>query len=183
MLNRWNSPPNLWAYMVCHITALFGYRDTHAFLVTTQNKNQQTFFQHCQWLEVVHSMVGCMCWQVFASPSYIIIFRSIYINLLFFLGFERSFFKGWLVGWLLMLISSEGLGGVMAVVAVSGSVVFIAMHMHKRLLSQFMKKIESELGPYSHFFFFKKKKWFEAFFLLLINCCEKEFFDTICILN
>ncbi|KAK6231974.1 hypothetical protein QUC31_010810 [Theobroma cacao] len=36
--------------------------------------------------------------------------------------------------------------GFMAVFAVSGSVVFIAREVHKRLLSDFMKKIESELG-------------------------------------
>lgn len=36
--------------------------------------------------------------------------------------------------------------GFMAVFAVSGSVVFIAHEVHKRLLSDFMKKIELELG-------------------------------------
>ncbi|CAA3012684.1 uncharacterized protein LOC111378777 [Olea europaea var. sylvestris] len=36
--------------------------------------------------------------------------------------------------------------GFMAVFAVSGSVVFIAMQLHKRLLSDFMKKIEFEIG-------------------------------------
>ncbi|XVF76033.1 hypothetical protein PTKIN_Ptkin13bG0235000 [Pterospermum kingtungense] len=36
--------------------------------------------------------------------------------------------------------------GFMAVFAVSGSVVFIAREVHKRLLSDFMKKIELELG-------------------------------------
>ncbi|XVE96233.1 hypothetical protein REPUB_Repub02eG0204300 [Reevesia pubescens] len=36
--------------------------------------------------------------------------------------------------------------GFMAVFAVSGSVVFIAREVHKRLLSDFMKKIEFELG-------------------------------------
>ncbi|KAB2059968.1 hypothetical protein ERO13_A11G315200v2 [Gossypium hirsutum] len=36
--------------------------------------------------------------------------------------------------------------GLMAVVAVSGSVVFIANELHKRLLSDFMKKIEFELA-------------------------------------
>ncbi|MBA0596663.1 hypothetical protein Gorai_013473, partial [Gossypium raimondii] len=34
----------------------------------------------------------------------------------------------------------------MAVIAVTGSVVFIAHEVHKRLLSDFMKKIEIELG-------------------------------------
>ncbi|GKU91113.1 hypothetical protein SLEP1_g5030 [Rubroshorea leprosula] len=36
--------------------------------------------------------------------------------------------------------------GFVAVFAVSGSVVFIARQVHKRLLSDFMKKIEHELG-------------------------------------
>ncbi|KAE8671668.1 putative Carotenoid isomerase, chloroplast precursor [Hibiscus syriacus] len=36
--------------------------------------------------------------------------------------------------------------GLMAVFAVSGSVVFIAHEVHKRLLSDFMKKIEFELA-------------------------------------
>ncbi|XP_022747250.1 uncharacterized protein LOC111296996 [Durio zibethinus] len=36
--------------------------------------------------------------------------------------------------------------GFMAVFAISGSVVFIAREAHKRLLSDFMKKIEFELG-------------------------------------
>ncbi|XP_057967338.1 uncharacterized protein LOC131157302 [Malania oleifera] len=37
--------------------------------------------------------------------------------------------------------------GFMTVFAVSGSVVLLAMHAHKRLLSHFMKKFESELTP------------------------------------
>ncbi|KAF9595431.1 hypothetical protein IFM89_000349 [Coptis chinensis] len=41
--------------------------------------------------------------------------------------------------------SSAGVG-FMAVFAVSGSVVLVAMQLHKRLLSDFMKKVESELG-------------------------------------
>ncbi|KAK9290417.1 hypothetical protein L1049_008586 [Liquidambar formosana] len=41
--------------------------------------------------------------------------------------------------------SSMGVG-FMAVFAVSGSVVLIALQVHKRLLSDFMKKIEFELG-------------------------------------
>ncbi|CAI9783356.1 unnamed protein product [Fraxinus pennsylvanica] len=36
--------------------------------------------------------------------------------------------------------------GFMAVFAVSGSVVFLAMQIHKRILSDFMKKIEFEIG-------------------------------------
>ncbi|KAL2481754.1 hypothetical protein Adt_34720 [Abeliophyllum distichum] len=36
--------------------------------------------------------------------------------------------------------------GFMAVFAVSGSVVFLAMQIHKRLLSDFMKKMEFEIG-------------------------------------
>lgn len=40
--------------------------------------------------------------------------------------------------------SSVGMG-LMAVFAVSGSVVFVARHVHKRLLSDFMNKIECEL--------------------------------------
>lgn len=35
--------------------------------------------------------------------------------------------------------------GFMAVFAVSGSVVFLAMQAHKRLLSDFMMKMESEI--------------------------------------
>ncbi|KAK9170233.1 hypothetical protein Syun_002373 [Stephania yunnanensis] len=41
--------------------------------------------------------------------------------------------------------SSTGLG-VMAVVAVSGSVAFMALQIHKHLVAEFMKKVESELG-------------------------------------
>ncbi|RZC84196.1 hypothetical protein C5167_046982 [Papaver somniferum] len=36
--------------------------------------------------------------------------------------------------------------GFMTVFAVSGSVVLVALQAHKRLLSDFMKKVESELG-------------------------------------
>ncbi|KAL1813372.1 hypothetical protein ACET3Z_023437 [Daucus carota] len=36
--------------------------------------------------------------------------------------------------------------GIMAVIAVSGSIVFFSLQAHKRLLSDFMEKIESELG-------------------------------------
>ncbi|MBA0746794.1 hypothetical protein Gogos_009282 [Gossypium gossypioides] len=44
-------------------------------------------------------------------------------------------------------MESESVGvGFMAVIAVTGSVVFIAHEVHKRLLSDFMKKIEIELG-------------------------------------
>ncbi|KAG8501127.1 hypothetical protein CXB51_003252 [Gossypium anomalum] len=42
--------------------------------------------------------------------------------------------------------SESGGVGCMAVIAVTGSVVFIAREVHKRLLSDFMKKIEIELG-------------------------------------
>ncbi|KAK9194002.1 hypothetical protein WN944_004704 [Citrus x changshan-huyou] len=38
--------------------------------------------------------------------------------------------------------------GFMAVFAVSGSVVLVASQVHKRLLSDFMKKIESEICGY-----------------------------------
>lgn len=41
--------------------------------------------------------------------------------------------------------SSMGVG-FMAVFAVSGSVVLLVHQVHKRLLSDFMKKVESELG-------------------------------------
>ncbi|CAK9160844.1 unnamed protein product [Ilex paraguariensis] len=41
--------------------------------------------------------------------------------------------------------SSVGVG-LMAVCAVSGSVVLLALQVHKRILSDFMKKIEFELG-------------------------------------
>ncbi|KAK9156936.1 hypothetical protein Scep_003510 [Stephania cephalantha] len=34
----------------------------------------------------------------------------------------------------------------MAVVAVSGSVAFMALQIHKHLVAEFMKKVESELG-------------------------------------
>lgn len=42
--------------------------------------------------------------------------------------------------------------GFMAVFAVSGSVVLLVHQLHKRLLSDFMKKVESEYGTilYSH---------------------------------
>ncbi|KAL1822456.1 hypothetical protein DCAR_0310269 [Daucus carota subsp. sativus] len=36
--------------------------------------------------------------------------------------------------------------GLMAVIAVSGSIVFLSLQVHKRLLSDFMHKIEFELG-------------------------------------
>ena len=55
--------------------------------------------------------------------------------------------------------SSVG-AGFMAVFAVSGSVVLLAHQVHKRLLSNFMKKIEFELGMLTNsssfplFFFF-----------------------------
>ena len=63
--------------------------------------------------------------------------------------------------------------GFMAVFAVSGSVVLLVHQLHKRLLSDFMKKVESEYGTilYSHgknkiegMFFFH----FYHFFLMLI---------------
>ncbi|KAF5191072.1 transmembrane protein [Thalictrum thalictroides] len=41
--------------------------------------------------------------------------------------------------------TSKGVG-FMAVFAVSGSVVLLSLQLHKRLLSDFMKKVESELG-------------------------------------
>ncbi|PIA54218.1 hypothetical protein AQUCO_00900636v1 [Aquilegia coerulea] len=41
--------------------------------------------------------------------------------------------------------ASKGVG-FMAVFAVSGSVVLLSLQLHKRLLSDFMKKVESELG-------------------------------------
>lgn len=43
--------------------------------------------------------------------------------------------------------------GVMAVFAVSGSVVLVASQLHKRLLSDFMKKIEIEISGMLHVFF------------------------------
>ncbi|KAL8125522.1 hypothetical protein AgCh_012985 [Apium graveolens] len=36
--------------------------------------------------------------------------------------------------------------GFMAVIAVSGSIVFLSLQLHKRLLSDFIKRIEIELG-------------------------------------
>ena len=42
--------------------------------------------------------------------------------------------------------------GIMAVIAVSGSIVFFSLQAHKRLLSDFMEKIESELGMQQFFF-------------------------------
>ncbi|KAK6147347.1 hypothetical protein DH2020_018259 [Rehmannia glutinosa] len=39
--------------------------------------------------------------------------------------------------------------GFMAVFAVSGSVVFLAMHAHNRLLSNFMKKMEFEINNFT----------------------------------
>ncbi|KAL2463964.1 hypothetical protein Fot_51920 [Forsythia ovata] len=49
-------------------------------------------------------------------------------------------------------------GGFMVVFAVSGSVVLFAMQLHKRLLSDFMKKIEYEIGPTTGFTKDKTKK-------------------------
>ncbi|XP_077242994.1 uncharacterized protein LOC143883544 [Tasmannia lanceolata] len=43
------------------------------------------------------------------------------------------------------MVSSNGLG-LMAVVAVSGTVVLVALQLHKRLVSEFMKKVEFEFG-------------------------------------
>ncbi|KAJ8649618.1 hypothetical protein MRB53_002641 [Persea americana] len=43
------------------------------------------------------------------------------------------------------MLSSNGIG-VMAVAAVSGSVVLIVLQMHRRMVLEFMKKLESELG-------------------------------------
>ncbi|KAG9451817.1 hypothetical protein H6P81_004721 [Aristolochia fimbriata] len=45
--------------------------------------------------------------------------------------------------------SSNGVG-VMAVVAISGSVVLVAMQMHKRLVAEFMKKVEFQMGGEKH---------------------------------
>ncbi|KAL2534516.1 hypothetical protein Adt_07867 [Abeliophyllum distichum] len=42
-------------------------------------------------------------------------------------------------------------GGFVVVFAVSGSVVLLAMQLHKRLLSDFMKKIDYEIGPTTGF--------------------------------
>ncbi|KAL8509528.1 hypothetical protein ACS0TY_016660 [Phlomoides rotata] len=44
--------------------------------------------------------------------------------------------------------------GCMAVFAVSGSVVFLALQVHKRILSNFMKKMEFEIKNSKGFFFF-----------------------------
>lgn len=52
--------------------------------------------------------------------------------------------------------------GFMAVFAVSGSVVLVASQVHKRLLSDFMKKIESEICGYVLF------KIFLIYFLLFL---------------
>ncbi|KAG0450673.1 hypothetical protein HPP92_026621 [Vanilla planifolia] len=43
-------------------------------------------------------------------------------------------------------MESSGCIGLMAVVAVSSSVALVAVQAHKRLVSDFMKKVESELG-------------------------------------
>lgn len=54
-----------------------------------------------------------------------------------FLDFQRlGFWK---------MLSSNGMG-MMAVAAVSGSVVLIVLQMHRRMVLEFMKKVESELG-------------------------------------
>ncbi|KAL9663432.1 hypothetical protein QQ045_020828 [Rhodiola kirilowii] len=50
------------------------------------------------------------------------------------------------------------LDGFMAVVAASGSVVFLALQVHKRLLSDFMKKLELEIGPPSKIIGKKSRK-------------------------
>lgn len=44
--------------------------------------------------------------------------------------------------------------GYMAVFAVSGSVVLVALQVHKRLLSNFMKKMEFEIGKFFFIFYF-----------------------------
>ncbi|PKA50900.1 hypothetical protein AXF42_Ash007555 [Apostasia shenzhenica] len=43
-------------------------------------------------------------------------------------------------------MESSGCVGVMAVVAVSSSVALVALQIHKRLVSDFMKKVQTELG-------------------------------------
>ncbi|PKA56992.1 hypothetical protein AXF42_Ash002296 [Apostasia shenzhenica] len=43
-------------------------------------------------------------------------------------------------------MESSGCEGVMAVVAISSIVAVVALQFHKRLVSDFMKKAESELG-------------------------------------
>ncbi|KAL5999301.1 hypothetical protein ACLOJK_040752 [Asimina triloba] len=41
--------------------------------------------------------------------------------------------------------SSNGVG-LMAVIAVSGSIAYVAVQAHKRLMTEFMKKVEFEFG-------------------------------------
>ncbi|KAK8942538.1 hypothetical protein KSP39_PZI009069 [Platanthera zijinensis] len=43
-------------------------------------------------------------------------------------------------------MDSSGCMGMVAVVAVSGSLAIVAVQIHKRLFSDFMKKVEAELG-------------------------------------
>ncbi|XP_058106752.1 uncharacterized protein LOC131250150 [Magnolia sinica] len=43
------------------------------------------------------------------------------------------------------MVSSDGIG-LMAVVAISGSVALVALEAHRRLLAEFLKKVELELG-------------------------------------
>ncbi|KAK1288333.1 hypothetical protein QJS10_CPB19g01286 [Acorus calamus] len=43
-------------------------------------------------------------------------------------------------------MESSGGVGLMAVMGVSGFVALVALQVHKRLVSDFMKKVESELG-------------------------------------
>ncbi|KAL6336151.1 hypothetical protein AAG906_011033 [Vitis piasezkii] len=58
---------------------------------------------------------------------------------------------------------SAGIGvGFMAVFAVSGSAVLIALQLHKRLLSDFMKKIESEIGGSGNYQAKKKVRFAET---------------------
>lgn len=46
------------------------------------------------------------------------------------------------------MASSNGVGLMAVVAAVSGSVVLVAIQVHKRLVSEFLKKLEFELGLY-----------------------------------
>ncbi|TYJ12488.1 hypothetical protein E1A91_A11G354400v1 [Gossypium mustelinum] len=62
--------------------------------------------------------------------------------------------------------------GLMAVVAVSGSVVFIANELHKRLLSDFMKKIEFELAGNSYIYIIETIYDFLMFFLRVFKVLD-----------
>lgn len=51
-------------------------------------------------------------------------------------------------------MASDDRMGYMAVVAVSCGMALVALQLHKRLTSEFMKKVELSIGMHHHFFLY-----------------------------